>query len=309
MKRTIVGSAALALAVAACGGNGNSDEPTPDLGAPVVSSLKQIPEGFYTGAVTSKFVGDPAYLLVRPDGTAWALTAIGVDLDVESERFAIRPTLKDGVIAGTARAYGENEFVAYGVDGYDNKEYPPIYQGMPSIAVTGKYDSATKTVSMNLAAVGPVSFDVTPANPADFDYNTPAKASDIAGTWQLWNAGEMNVSSLTVAADGTISGTQPGKAWQFNPKDGTYGGTDTATPCSVSGYIRPSADGKNLFDVHMVYTGETCVHPGETASGVAIYQTLPAGTILNDPTVYHRLWIAAEDDLGTGFSATMTGLR
>ena len=106
------------------------------------------------------------------------------------------------------------------------------------------------SISGSIAEFGTNNITFTGTSPlaSQFNYNTPAMPSDIAGNWT-----------------GTL---QDGTTSVVSISSGTLVGADSG--CSFSGTITPDISGKNFFDTSLTYGGSPCSLPNQTQSGIAI---------------------------------------
>lgn len=88
--------------------------------------------------------------------------------------------------------------------------------------------------------------------PAGFNYSTPAVLSSVTGSWSGYT---MNgtTATLSIASDGTLSGTSGG--------------------CSFTGKVTPDTSGDNFFDVSLAFAGSPCSVPNLSLTGVGIATT------------------------------------
>lgn len=228
----------LALAVAGCGGGGG-DNPAPATTA----------EGTYRGTITNSPSASAFSAIVLEDGQIWTAygNSVGGGLVVS------------GLIQGQGTS-SNGSFTSSTVK--DFGVVPAIAGTLSATYVAGV--SLSGTVAAGGSTVG---FNGTALPAAEFNYNTPATLSSVVGNWNL-SSTSGNAIALTVAANGTFTGTATGG-------------------CSLSGSLAPRPSGKNIFNFQLTNGPAPCALAGWSGAGIGLYTTLANGS--------HQLVIAAVD--------------
>jgi len=212
----------------ACGGGGSS--PPPCCGATA--------EGAYSGSITGG-TAPTFYLLVLEDGSYWSMygtqgaSAFYVTGFVEGAG-----TSNNGTFTSSdARDFGHSPAVS----GTVSATYTPT-------SISGKVTGASGSETFNGNAL----------TGTTYNYNTPAKISDVAGAWNLTL---LNGETLSI----NISAA------------GSFGPSVSSLGCSISGTVTPRPSGKNVFNVSLLF-GAGCSLVGQTATGIALDYPLTVGT-------------------------------
>jgi hypothetical protein len=97
--------------------------------------------------------------------------------------------------------------------------------------------------------VNTVTFTGTPPANSEYNYDTAANLSNIAGSWNLASLQGESIT-LNIQSSGAFTGASDG--------------------CSFDGTVAPRASGKNVFDVDLTFGAAPCALPGQSANGIAI---------------------------------------
>jgi hypothetical protein len=218
--------------LAGCGGSGSSGGggTTPP---PVTQGS---PQGVYTGSTST---GETFESIILPNSTFYALYGT-----TSGNVFTVQ-----GMITGKGE-YNNGTYTATVDDYYYTGA---VYAGSVSATyVVGSSVSGTVSETGNAN----VTFSGTPLAGSLYTFGTPALLSNITGTWTGYLFGNA-VSEVTVAANGTFTGSSQG--------------------CAFSGTVAPDSSGSNFFDFTITYGGSPCLLPNQTQTGVAIDYLLPDG--------------------------------
>lgn len=230
MRKTlkIVAAGALASLLAACGGGGGGG------GAPPAAADIQ---GAYVATNSDNSSGEA---LILEDGTVWAIggTESNGSLLVES---LIRGPLS---VSGSA-------ITSSSLRRYDFETGSTLTGVGFSGSVAG---SGVITGTLTAAGFDPVNTVLTPNDPADYNYNTPATFAAIEGTWTgFFSTGDDG--AVAISSGGVVSSV-------------------TSLGCTISGTVVPRASGRNVYDVALNFGPAPCALPNGSAGGVAIIQLL-----------------------------------
>jgi hypothetical protein len=208
--------------VAACGGGGSDETCTggADLNKTCTPNpSKAIPEGIWFGPVNSD-VSLAAQTIVLENGQYYSIfTSSGSYVwMIEGTMTASGGAFSDSATAGISRSGG-------------------LRAGSLSGNFTAKSTLTATTTLYVDPETGPQSFNGT----YNATYDTPIALADVARTWTS-AANVTPVSSITIGADGTVSGTSTG----------------TLGTCGFTGAFKPRSTGKHLLDGTLNFTGATC---------------------------------------------------
>jgi hypothetical protein len=230
-KRRSFGGLIIAALLAACGGGGGDSES----GSGPASFPAQ---GSWSG--TDVPDGDTVSVFVLEDGSLWGYSGASNDQGI----------VIDAVFQGSLRANG-NELSGSDVRAFD------LTTGEAAVVnLRGNFASPTLTLTATVS--GEVTSTTTATSPPStvYDYNQPARLSELAGTWPgFFTTGD--AGSVVVDANGGISGTIDGG-------------------CTLTGSATTRASGKNVFNVDLRFGGAPCARPNGVASGVAFIQLVSA---------------------------------
>lgn len=168
-------------------------------------------EGMYHGTLT----GTPESsfrLLVLEGGEFWAFVGASNPLSDPPVSFIHGSAVfSNGVITnGTAQDY---------------RKYPAV-----SGSATGTFDNDAGTILLTVSTpAGMFTFNGATFVPSEYNYSTPATSKDIEGLWSSTRTARGNMY-ITFTSSGTFTG-----------------GLELLGP--FSGTFRPSASGKNMFDI------------------------------------------------------------
>ena len=225
------------LACVALAGCGGGSDSPAPAPAPVV--VGPTAEGVYSGTITGA-KNSGFQLLVLENGDFWGLYGNTV-----SNKFSI-----SGLIQGSGTSnngvFTSSNLKDFGVS--------------PSVAgaLNATYDATAKTIKgTGIAGAANTSFNGGPAANSLYNYTIAASLTNIAGTWLLTSLSGATVN-INIAATGTFSAVDN-------------------NGCQFSGTIAPRASGKNVFDTATTFGPAPCRLPGQTASGIALFQPLVAG--------------------------------
>jgi hypothetical protein len=236
-QRRSFGALVIAALLTACGGGGGDNDDSGN-GTPSVPVQGFAAQGAWSG--TDAPDGDAVYVLVLEDGTVWGYSGVA-----DSGGFSI-DTLYQGALSANGNELSGSDLRAFDLETGD-------------AAVVGLRASlASTTLTLTASVAGEVTSTTAAMSlPSTlYNYNQPARLSDLAGTWSgTFTTGDSG--SLVVDANGGISGT-------------TEGG------CSVTGTATTRASGKNVFNVDLRFGAAPCARPNGTASGVAVIEQVDA---------------------------------
>jgi hypothetical protein len=217
---TKVWSAAAACAfLSACGGGETGSDPHRNPSA----------EGAYAGTVTG---GAAATfdLIVLEDGSIY-------NLQVDANGNLV--SFDQGIGRSNSGTFTSTHLTRYDASSAASETLTATY-------VVGQ------TLNATLASLeGSVTLNGTRMPKSLFDYDTPARIADIAGSWELVMA-DSEVANITVSKGGALSGI------------GNIG-------CLFTGSVKPRASGKNIFDMSITSgVGAQCSNPNQTTTGIAL---------------------------------------
>lgn len=221
--------AAAAIALAACGGGGSDSAP---------SSAQGKPEGAYRGSLSD---GGSFSTVILDNNQAYAL--IGV---VDTNGVLRVSALVDVIGNVTGNTFTSGDARQYQFDGQ-------VFTGSVNATFSPKTSFSGTTVIAGRSG----SFTGTGVPLAEYNYDTPAATSQIAGAWR----GELMSGegfSITISSTGTVSGSS-----QFG--------------CQFSGTITPRPGGKAIFDVALTFGASPCAAPSQIARGIALVTRLTSG--------------------------------
>jgi hypothetical protein len=231
MKR-IVSILAVSLAMTHCGGGGNTST-TNTLGSTTQSTAGQA-QGVYSGSTSTGLTFES---IVLPNDKMYALygTTSGTTFFIS------------GFISGQGVS-NKGSFTASVNDYY--------YTGLTSSgSVTATYVPAT-SLNGTLAESGlNTTFTGTAMPSAQFNYNTPATVSQVAGTWSGTFL-DGTSGSVTITSAGAITGSNSG--------------------CSFSGTLSPDAS-KNFYNLSVTFGTTNCLLPAQTVTGIGVSYLLSNG--------------------------------
>jgi hypothetical protein len=213
---------AVPVLVAACGGGGSNETCTggADLNKTCTPNpSKAIAEGLWFGPVDSD-TSLAAQTIVLENGQYYSIfTASGSYVwMIEGSMTASGGAFTDSATAGFSRSGG-------------------LRAGSLSGNFTAK-TTLTATTSLYVEPeTGAQSFNGT----YNATYDTPIALADVARTWTS-AANVTPISSITIGADGAVSGTSTG----------------TLGTCAFSGSFKPRSTGKHILDGTLGFSGTTC---------------------------------------------------
>ncbi|OVZ64787.1 hypothetical protein CDO44_00845 [Pigmentiphaga sp. NML080357] len=216
----MIAGAALAL-LAACGGGDGSDS-TPDASA----------AGFWNGSAGSDTL---LAMLVAENGEVW-----GFYTDAGSDR----APQDYGLIHGTSSVRG----TTLTAKGRDYRSNGQVAEGSLTAEVAEK-----KRLKGKIASGGEIGFA------ADYDssYEQPAKLDDLKGDPWLLADNSGGSSVISVAADGSVTGSAAG----------LQGGT-----CALTGSVAPQP-GRHYFNITIKFADSPeCLLRNQAIQGVAIHE-------------------------------------
>ncbi|WP_367066107.1 hypothetical protein [Oryzisolibacter sp. LB2S] len=237
-------------ALAGCGGGGGGG----DHNAPAAARL----EGAFQGTTGN---GRAVNSLTLENGDSWILygTQVGNAIAVT------------GMVHATQGASDGTSYTAQTKDYWNDGQ---VHAG----SLSGSYVLGQRFGGTITSASVTTTFTAAPVPTADYNYQTPASVSRIAGTW---------AGSILSGESGQIS-IDTGGALQ-----GSFDG------CTVTGQVQPRASGKNVFDVSVDFGPAPCELAGQRATGIAVSYGLAAGG-----TQLIVTGVTANGAAGTAFLAT-----
>lgn len=148
----------------------------------------------------------------------------------------------EGVITGTGQS-GNGGFTSA-----DLKDFAAI--GLPvSGTLTGTFIPGVSFRAVVATSGAAITYAGAAPDSAVYNYNTPARLTEIAGTWNM-TASTGLPASLNIAATGSYTGSSAG--------------------CNFSGTIGPRGSGKNVFDFTIRFGASPCALADQTATGHAV---------------------------------------
>lgn len=176
----------------------------------------------------------------------------------------LRTSSSGGVTILNVNLDNDQFWTIYNVSGFG---YAGVMQGSHTVngnALTGSgtdysaiaNTATTFTLTGTFTAQGAASGTITPSTGApyafnltyDTRYDQAAVQSDVSGTWTLLALGA--TTTVSIAPDGSLTGSN--------------------TACTLSGSVRPRANGKNVFDASVGFGGGACPLVGQTFTGIAL---------------------------------------
>ncbi|WP_256701005.1 hypothetical protein [Caballeronia sordidicola] len=212
--------------LAACGGGGGDSKTcTTDLAnlqkSCVANPSHALPEGFWYGSVNSA-QSVAAQTIVLESGQYYSIYT-------QNGSFI---WLIEGIMTATDGAFTDSATVGFHTFG-------AIRAGTLSGNFTDK-SALTATTSL---FVSPDTTATSFNGNYNATYDTPIAVSDVARTWSS-GAGVSPISTITVAADGTATGSQ--------------------NACTFTGSFKPRSTGKHLLDGTLNFTGLSCALNNES---------------------------------------------
>jgi len=243
---------ALLLALAACGGGSGSSNSNSNSTTTTAQATPGAAQGVYSGTTSANYAFQG---IVLPNDRLYAI-------------YGTKSTsgfLVYGLMIGQGTSMSNGKFNGTYTDYYyTGTVYPGTLAAtyVAGASLGGSYSENGTTYNIN----------ATPMASTDFNYNTPASLSQIAGTWS-GTALDATSGTFTVNANGSFSGSVQG--------------------CSITGSLTPDTT-KNFFNVTMTFGPSPCASASQTATGIAVTYLLSDG-------VHHQLLVA-------GSNATMGAL-
>lgn len=192
-------------------------------------------QGMYSGRLTSN--GNLLNSLILENGQYWGFYASG----------------GASIVTPIAFLQGQGSSAGGVYTAADTRDFGPATAAAASLSANY---SPLASFSGSITAGGTaIPFTSTGFTEANYRYNTPANLAEVTGAKRM--GGTLGVHTMTVAADGSFSGTASG--------------------CSYTGKMTPRASGKNVFDVRWTFGAGTCALSGQVATGVAISYLPAAG--------------------------------
>ena len=236
--------------LAACGGGGGGD-----------SDNDVDIEGGYTATNSD---GSSGSVVVLEDGTAWSIVG------TESEGLLVVEALVRGPLSVSGSEVTSSTLRRYDFDTGGTL----TGVGFSGSAATSGVITATLTAT----GLDPVNTELTPIDPAVYNYDTPATLAAIAGSWSgFFSTGDEG--DVVISSGGVVSSVT------------TFG-------CTISGTVVPRASGRNVYDVTVTFGPAPCALPNGTGTGIAI---------IASPTSDPQLTVAvvnADASLGAIFFGT-----
>lgn len=182
----------------------------------------------------------------------------------------------EGVITGTGQAANG------GFTSADLKDFAAI--GLPiSGTLTGTFTPGVNFSAVVVTSGTAITYAGAAPDRAVYNYDTPARLTDIAGPWSMTAATGLS-ASLNIAATGSYTGS--------------------SADCDLSGTIVPRASGKNVFDVSIRFDNpfgtSSCALAGQRATGHAVSYLLSNG---------RRQLLVAGSDASRSVATVLAGIR
>ncbi|MEJ8838670.1 hypothetical protein [Ramlibacter sp. AN1133] len=239
--------AAVTLALAACGGGGDSGSdggPGVQPPAPVLVNPALAMQGFWSGAVTTAPDGATrSSAVVMPDGTAWVVFETAT------------ATTAVAKIALTGTAVNETDATAAGSGNY--YRLPTATQASTRSAASASATASTKgTFAGSITVTGNAATGFNWASVAGF--TTQSLAADVVGTWNGSAGGSAVQVSWGILSTGALTG-------------------NSSTGCTYSGTLKPSA-GTAVYDL---VVAEDCAGTVRNMTGIATLSSTSASTSKN----------------------------
>jgi hypothetical protein len=225
---------AAVLALGACGGGGGGDDDpdAPQVPPPPPAAAKA--EGVYVG-------------------TSGEQRDIGIAvLVLENDEFWAVYQSAAGVHSGMLQGAGVSNNGSYSVSSL--RDYNFFGGGTDDYALNASY-RAGQSIEGTASAQGGASFPIsaTTAAVTGYDYNQPASAAAIAGSWGGFFGDGSETGTLEVSASGAATGS-------------------TSLGCQFTGTVAPRPSGKNVYDAR-VTQGNGCGAPGTVLAGIGFINT------------------------------------
>lgn len=177
-----------------------------------------------------------------------------------------------GLIMGTGQSSNG------GFTSADMREFPNL--GLPLLGtLSGSYTPGASFSAVATTRGTAVTYAGTAFENTAYAYNTRARLTDIAGTWNMFTAAGIP-ASLNVSSTGAYTGISVG--------------------CEFSGTITPRPSGKNVFDVTLRFGPSPCALAGQTATGHAVSYLLGDGK---------RQLLVAGSDATRSVATVLAGIR
>jgi hypothetical protein len=218
---------ALPVLAAACGGGGSSDKTCASDAYTLDKTCTQnpthnLPEGIWSGAASS-------------DQTIAAQTLV-----LENGQYFTTFTkngsfywMIEGVVTATSGSFTDTASVGL------------LPGNIRAGQTTGTFTSKGQLSASSSLYISTDTAPTTWAGTYNTVYDTPIAISDVARTWTS-ASGTTPVSTLTINADGTASGTQTVLVSSTNSTTGIT--TTTSNICTFSGSFKPRSTGKHVLD-------------------------------------------------------------
>ncbi|KQR81825.1 hypothetical protein ASG35_04015 [Burkholderia sp. Leaf177] len=206
--------------LAACGGGGSDDKTcTTDLNnlqkSCVANPSHALPEGFWYGSVNSA-QSVAAQTIVLESGQYYSIYT-------QNGSFI---WLIEGIMTSTDGAFTDSATVGF-------HTYGAIRAG----SLSGNFSGKSTLTATTTLYVSPDTTATSFNGNYNGTYDTPIAVSDVARTWNS-GAGVSPISTITIASDGTATGTQ--------------------NACTFTGSFKPRSTGKHLLDGTLAFTGQLC---------------------------------------------------
>jgi len=128
-----------------------------------------------------------------------------------------------------------------------------IYTG----TVSATYVSGTSISGTVMdSGVGTTTFTASALPTSQYNFATSASLANLIGTWNGFLFGDI-AASVTITSNGSFSGSSQG--------------------CSFAGTMTPDSSGMNFLDFSLTYSGNPCLHPNQTQTGIAVDYLLSDG--------------------------------
>jgi hypothetical protein len=228
-------SSLVVLSVAACGGGGGDAGSRPSAFG---GEIDPAAVGAYVGNIAVSPNPDNHFFLtlLLEDGSFWM--TYGAE--------PIGDHQITGFMQGTMAVVSNGSYSS--MDARDFGLSPVLPATMSGSYTAGAALSGTAQYGGGLTT----SFSGTPFYSGSY-YNTPARLSDIAGTWPMTLVSGTTSTSVSLNVSNT----------------GVIGGV-SVSGCAFSGSVAPRASGKNVFDITLRFGGSPCPLPRQAVNGIAI---------------------------------------
>jgi len=237
----------VSLAITGCGGGGG----TKTDGSGDTGSTAGEAQGLYSGTTQG---GNTFEAIVLPNDKFYALhgTTTGDVLYIDG-MMAGQGTSDHGTFKATV-----TDYTSIPIPGTLTATY------VPGTSITGTITGLGVSMPFSATVI------------SSFNFNTPARISDVSGNWTAMLLDGTSADG-TIASDGSFSATNAG--------------------CSITGKLTPDT-AKNFFNVSLTFGASPCLIPNQTAAGVAVYYPVFNGAA-------HQLVMAGvSGSFGTAFVAT-----